>query len=83
MSIGFGIFLIVVGAILAYAVDVDVSGIDLTMVGYILMGAGVVVALIGIALLLRRRSVSTTQRSAVDPASGERITRSESSDDVI
>lgn len=83
MSIGFGIFLVVVGAILVYAVNVDVSGLDLNMIGYILMGAGVIVVLIGIALLLRRRSVSTTQRSAVDPATGDRVTRTDHSDDVI
>jgi hypothetical protein len=40
MSIGLGIFLMVVGAILAFAVDLTVPGVDLQLVGYILMGGG-------------------------------------------
>lgn len=34
MSIGAGIFLLIVGAVLAFAVEVQVSGIDLKLVGY-------------------------------------------------
>ncbi len=37
---GVGIFLAVLGAILTFAVRVDVPGIDLTVVGLILMVAG-------------------------------------------
>jgi uncharacterized protein DUF6458 len=40
MGIGAGIFLLAVGAILAFAVSDRISGVDLTMVGYILMGVG-------------------------------------------
>ena len=42
MGIGVSVFLIAVGAILAFAVDLAVSGLDLAMVGYILMIAGVI-----------------------------------------
>jgi hypothetical protein len=42
MGIGASIFLIAVGAILAFAVNVSVSGLDLAVVGWILMLAGVV-----------------------------------------
>ena len=42
MGIGVSVFLIAVGAILAFAVDVAVSGLDLATVGYILMIAGVI-----------------------------------------
>jgi hypothetical protein len=48
MGIGASVFLIAVGAILAFAVNVTVSGLDLAVVGYILMIAGV----IGLALTL-------------------------------
>jgi hypothetical protein len=41
MGIGVGIFLIVVGAILTFALETTVSGIDLDVVGWILMLAGV------------------------------------------
>ncbi|MEI2776011.1 MAG: DUF6458 family protein [Tetrasphaera sp.] len=40
MYIGVGIFLLVVGAILSFAVRDSISAVDLTMVGYICMGAG-------------------------------------------
>ena len=40
MGIGVGIFLIVVGAILTFAVDATVAGLDLDVVGWILMLAG-------------------------------------------
>lgn len=46
MGIGVSIFLLAVGAILTFAVDAEVSGVDLSMVGLILMVAG------GIGLLL-------------------------------
>jgi hypothetical protein len=41
MGIGASIFLIAVGAILAFALDLAVGGVNLDMVGWILMGAGV------------------------------------------
>ncbi|MBX3193892.1 MAG: hypothetical protein KF727_02180 [Microbacteriaceae bacterium] len=72
MSIGLGIFLFVVGAILTFAVNVSVDWIDLDLVGYLLMGAGIVITIIGIALLARRRSAVTTEHTVVDPVTGER-----------
>jgi hypothetical protein len=40
MGIGVGILLIVVGAILTFAVDATVAGLDLDVVGWVLMLAG-------------------------------------------
>jgi hypothetical protein len=79
MSIGLGIFLIVLGAVLAFALNVQVDWIDLQLVGYICLIAGVLVTILGIVLLVRRRQSLTTSRTSIDPASGERIdaTRSE------
>jgi len=48
MGIGVSIFLIAVGAILAFAVNVTVTGIDLDTVGVILM----IVGLLGLLLSL-------------------------------
>jgi hypothetical protein len=45
MSIGVGIFLMVVGAILAFAVETDVPGINVNTVGVILLVTGFVVVL--------------------------------------
>ena len=42
MGIGVSIFLLAVGAILAYAVDVSVSGLDLDTIGVILMIDGAI-----------------------------------------
>ena len=75
MSLGTDIFLFVVGAILAFAVNVQVSFIDLHLVGYILMAAGVIGIIIGIALITRRSRSTTTTRAAVDPVSGEQVSR--------
>jgi len=75
MSIGTGVALVVIGAILYFAVHVSVAGIDIPTVGLILMAAGAIVFVIGLILLFgRRRSVSVS-RSNVDPATGERIER--------
>lgn len=42
MGIGVSIFLIALGAILAFAVSFEVSGLDISVVGYILMIVGLV-----------------------------------------
>jgi len=57
MTIGASIFLIALGAILKYAVDVTVSGIEIQTIGLILMIAGVVGLVIGLFMLtqVRRR----------------------------
>lgn len=75
MSIGAGIVLFVIGAILAFALNVQTEWVNLDLVGYILMGAGVVVVLIGVVLLMRRRRTDVVTRSTVDPAMGEQVTR--------
>jgi len=83
MSLGLGIFLVVVGAILRFALNVSVTWIDLHLVGNILMGAGAVIIILGIVLITRKRSSVSTTRSAVDPASGEQVTQQKSSIDDI
>jgi hypothetical protein len=85
MSIGAGIALFAIGAILAFAVNVDVGWVNLDMIGYILMGAGAVIFLIGIVLMTRRRQSDTVTRSAVDPGANEQVTRrtTSSTDDAV
>lgn len=55
VSIGGPIFLIAVGAILRYATDFNVSGIDMDTVGLILMIAGAVVLVLSFAMALFNR----------------------------
>ncbi|GAB2513005.1 DUF6458 family protein [Paramicrobacterium agarici] len=80
MSIGAGIFLIALGAILTFAVNVDVQYVDLDMIGYILMAAGVVVVIIGIVLAFRKRKTVVTRRDGVDRRTGERYDSTERGD---
>jgi hypothetical protein len=79
MSLGLGIVLFAIGAILTWALNVTVDWIDLQMVGIILMVAGAVVIVLGIILLARRRRSIATSQTSVDPATGDRITRDEHS----
>ncbi|WP_210505718.1 DUF6458 family protein [Naasia sp. SYSU D00057] len=83
MSLGTGIVLFVIGAILTFATDIQLDWINLDVVGYILMIAGIVGIILGLVVLLRRRESVSTTRSAVDPVSGERITRSTSDRDPL
>jgi hypothetical protein len=55
MGIGISIFLIAVGAILAFAVHETVSGIDLQTVGWILMVVGAIGIVLFLAVFMPRR----------------------------
>ena len=66
MGIGGSIFLLALGAILAFAVHANISGIDINIIGWILMAAG----LVGLVITLwywnnRRRTVVTRQTQPV------------------
>jgi len=54
-GIGFGIFLVAVGAILRYAVTAEVAGIDIGTVGVILMVAGAVLFLLSLFFVIWNR----------------------------
>ena len=66
MSIGFGIFLIALGAILSFAVKDAMPGIDLTMIGYILMAAGLVTAVVSALMMNRARTVVARRTTTVE-----------------
>jgi uncharacterized protein DUF6458 len=67
MGIGGSIFLLALGAILAFAVNASISGIDINIVGWVLMAAG----LVGLILTIwywnsrRRPVVAQTQQPVV------------------
>jgi hypothetical protein len=61
MTIGAGIFLIAVGAILKFATNIHVQGVSIDTIGVILMVAGLVGLLIGLfqeIVWSRRRAVA-------------------------
>ncbi len=67
MKVGPGIALLALGAILAFAISDNISGVDLTMVGYILMAAGAIGIVIGLVLTsMRTRGTRSTTRRVVD-----------------
>lgn len=51
-GIGFGIFLVAVGAILRYAVTAEVAGLDIGTVGVILMIAGAVLFVLSLFFVI-------------------------------
>ena len=64
MGIGTSIFLIAVGAILYFAVNADVSGLEISTVGLILM----IVGIVGLLISLFYTTLYTRRRSGEVPA---------------
>ena len=63
MGIGTSLFLIAVGAILYFAVNADISGIEISTIGIILMVIGIVGLLISLFFLSSaRRGTHTVVR---------------------
>ena len=60
MYLGTSLALIAIGLILALAVDIDVAGIDIKMIGWILFIVGVVGAIVDMAVIRPRRTTSAT-----------------------
>lgn len=65
MTYGGSIALIVIGAILRFAISYSPSGIDLQLVGVILMIAGVVGLIISLVWMFGRRRRTATTSAAV------------------
>jgi hypothetical protein len=59
MTIGASLFFIAVGAICAFAVTAEFAGIDIQVVGYILMAIGGIGLVLGLVFLYRTRSPTT------------------------
>lgn len=69
MYFGGSIALIAIGAILAFAVQDGISGVDLTMVGYICMAAGALGIVLSLIVNSRRdHAVRDTRRDDLPPA---------------
>ncbi len=71
MGIGVALILIAVGAILAFAVDAEVSGLDIQTIGWILLVVGIVGALLSMMFWSSwggfRRERTTVVRDDVPP----------------
>ena len=77
MGIGFSIFLLALGAILAFAVKATVAGLDISIVGWILMGAGVIGLILTMVVLAprRRRALTENDRGTRRAESSDRSPR--------
>lgn len=64
MGLGLGVVLIAVGAILSFAVADRVDGVNLVMIGYILMGTGVLSIIVG--LVMNQQRANTSHREVVE-----------------
>jgi hypothetical protein len=85
MYVGSSIFLIALGAVLAFAITPGiVPFLDLQTVGYILMGAGVIGVIVSLILAAPRRQRRVSEsRQFAHPESGETVTRQEMREDGI
>lgn len=69
MGIGVGVLFIAIGAILAFAVDAQVSGIDVQAIGWILIVVGILGIVLDLVLFApRRRRVVETRTTTAAPA---------------
>ena len=78
MGYGLGVFLLALGLILALAVQDSIGAIDLTMIGWILCLAGVlVIVLTAVQLNSRRRTTPTagTTTPTTTPPDGSQTVR--------
>jgi uncharacterized protein YacL len=77
MGYGLGIALLVIGLVLALAVNASVSGIDMETLGWILvLGGAVVLVLTAVQLSMRRRTTATrvtTHADGTQSASERRV----------
>lgn len=62
MGIGASVFLLAAGAIIAFALDVKSGWLDLDVVGWVLMGCGLIGLIFTVSIMSRRR------RTVVEPA---------------
>lgn len=85
MGIGFSILLLAVGAILAFAVHATVAGVDIHVVGWILMAAGALGLIFTAAVFAprRQRTVVATRTVAASPADPQVVAEREVRDDMV
>lgn len=67
MGIGFSIFLLALGAILSFAVHATLAGLDIRVVGAILMGAGALGLVLTMVVFAPRRRSTVTDTTTASP----------------
>ena len=85
MSFGLGILLIVLGAVFAFAVEVEIPGIDGAAFGWILILAGVLVLVLSMVVAntgRKRKSVVVTEHADGTVTESERRTETRRAGDI-
>jgi len=67
MRIGSSIGLIAIGLILALAVDIDIEGLDVQLIGWILAVVGVIGLIVSLAMARRARPVVAPRAEVYPP----------------
>jgi hypothetical protein len=73
MGMGFSVFLVAVGALLSFAVKATVAGLDIRVVGWILMAAGALGLILTVVVFAPRRQRTVVKTRGVvsgEPALG-------------
>ena len=89
MGIGFSIFLLALGAVLAFAVHATVAGLDIHVFGWILMAAGALGLILTMVVFTPRRRRTVVETATAPAASGsaqvvpQSVTTREVRDDVV
>ena len=73
MGIGGSIFLIVVGAIFAFALDVSLGWLNINVVGWVLMLAGVFGLVLTLYWMRGRRRTTVVRQTPAAPVVRERV----------
>ncbi len=79
MGIGFSILLLAVGAVLTFALDFQVVGVDIQVIGWILMAAGVLGLILTLVVFMPRRRQMVTETHSVGTVPQAQTTRTTSS----
>lgn len=73
MGIGLGIFLLISGSVLAFGVKTSLADFDVTTIGYILMGGGVLVILLTLLFFMPRTRRARSTAIATDSAGRQAV----------
>jgi hypothetical protein len=83
MGIGSGIFLFIVGAIVAFGLNFDVEWVNQEFIGYLFMGGGALVFLISLVMAFKKRSTTIRSQSEINPKAGIKNTETHAESDTL
>ena len=67
-----GVILFIIGAVVAFALEVSIPGMDSSTLGYILMGAGVILFIVGLIFTMRSRKTVVSHHQDANGTVSER-----------